>query len=67
MHTYLAEDPLQSRSPGAGHPCLPDKAISGKKGQIAKGGGWQQQRYMNRHHKLKNPVKELHNVVCEHP
>lgn len=45
---YLAEDPVQSKSPEAGHPCLLDEAISGKKGQIAKGGGWQQQRYMDR-------------------
>lgn len=48
MHTYLAGDPVQSRSPGAGYPCLSDKAVTGKKGQIATGEGWQQQRYMNR-------------------
>jgi len=39
MHKSLAEDPVQSGSAGAGHPCLVVKVIAGKKGEIAKGEG----------------------------
>lgn len=48
MHKYLTEDPGQSGSAGAGHPCLLVRAIAGEKGEIAKGEGWQQHRCANR-------------------
>lgn len=55
MHKCLAEDPVQFGSAGAGHPCLLVKAIAGKKGEVAKGEGWQQHRYVNRASEIVKP------------
>lgn len=57
MRKYLAEDPVQSRPAEAGHSCVLGKAIAGKKGEIAKGEGWQQYRYVNRASEVEKPCQ----------